>query len=71
MYQLWGNIDLGKHYNFIQINVSNTAGQTIDVLRFENSDAIKFELDDPDGVYYLHLTTSEGNSERLKVIKTK
>jgi len=62
-------ISLGKFYNDVNVQVTNTIGQQIYSMNYGKTDRVFLELTGANGVYFIEITTSEKISARLKVVK--
>jgi putative transposon-encoded protein len=62
-------IDLGKTYNQIHISITNILGQEIQIQKHHSSNKIKLILNEKAGVYFVNVSTKEGKSAVIKVLK--
>ncbi len=62
-------IDLDKEYSEINMRISNILGQHIFSESFRNTNRIATNISAGNGIYFIEITTSEGNSSVLKLIK--
>ncbi|SRX52324.1 T9SS type A sorting domain-containing protein [Aequorivita sp. CIP111184] len=63
------NIDLGKDYSEINTTITNILGQVVAFERYVNTNTLEVNLQGSPGIYFVNLTTAEGVSETLKIIK--
>ncbi|RMA66434.1 SBBP repeat-containing protein [Ulvibacter antarcticus] len=62
-------INLGKSYSEINTTITNMLGQVIASEKFENTNNLQLEIEKATGIYIVNVSTSEGLSETIKIIK--
>ncbi|WP_432412506.1 T9SS type A sorting domain-containing protein [Rasiella sp. SM2506] len=62
-------IDLGKEYTDVTIQISNLLGQTISSSTYASTKIIDQEIAASAGMYFVNVSTAEGNSKTLKIVK--
>lgn len=62
-------INLSKSYSEINTTITNILGQVVAFERFANTDTLEVNLQGSPGIYFVNLTTAEGVSETLKIVK--
>ena len=62
-------IELGKPYPKVQIEVSNVFGQLIQKKVYTNLRTLEVELKGTSGMYFLKISTPEGSSKTIKILK--
>lgn len=63
------HIALPMVYRNVKVVISNAKGQALALRDVHNSDYINMELQGDPGLYFVHITTDEGLSKTIKVIK--
>lgn len=64
-------IELGDTYQEVQVRLIEISGRELSVFNLGSTDRAELYLDIPQGIYFIELQTREGNSARLKLIKSK
>ena len=62
-------IELDKEYSEINTTITNLLGQVIASERFVNTHTLDLKINNANGIYFVNVTTSEGLSETIKIIK--
>ena len=62
-------INLGKEYSEITMRVSNILGQLITSESYATTNQISSTISEPSGIYFVEITTAEGVSSTLKLVK--
>lgn len=62
-------IDLGKIQGKVTTKLVNKLGQVILKEEFESTDFINLDIDEPSGIYFLQLSTDQGEIKTLKIRK--
>lgn len=62
-------IDLGENYNRISVSVINMLGQEIKTQNLHSSNKITITLNDKKGIYFVNISTEEGKSAVIKILK--
>jgi len=62
-------IDLGKEFANVSIHISNMLGQKISSSTYPSIKIIEQEINAPSGIYFVTISTSEGISKTMKIIK--
>ncbi|RMA66435.1 T9SS type A sorting domain-containing protein [Ulvibacter antarcticus] len=62
-------INLGETYSEINTTITNLLGQVIASEKFENTNNLQLEIEKATGIYIVNVSTSEGLSETIKIIK--
>jgi len=63
------NIDLAKEYTDVSVEITNILGQLISSVTYASAKVIEQEINTSEGMYFVKVTTSEGASKTLKLIK--
>lgn len=63
------NIDLAKEYTDVSVEITNILGQLISSATYASAKVIEQEINTSEGMYFVKVTTSEGASKTLKLIK--
>jgi parallel beta-helix repeat protein len=63
------NLDLGKTYENLTIEIAGITGQIIESRTINNTDRLNFSIAGPAGIYFLSLRTSKGECAFLKIVK--
>lgn len=63
------NIQLGGLYKTIKIKIMNSIGKVISTQYFKNKTAVKTDIKLQSGLYFIEVTTDDGNSKIMKIIK--
>lgn len=62
-------VELAKTYQNVQVRLTDITGNLIDTEYFGNTDQFELNIDSPDGVYFVNITTGEGDSFVFKAVK--
>ncbi len=62
-------IDLNRFSSIVEIKLFNSLGQLILSQDFNNTKQVSFEIEGPEGIYFLRLNTYSGKSGMIKIIK--
>ncbi len=62
-------IDLGQGYTEITVEISNMLGQVISSDKYTSAQTISQELNASEGIYLVKVSTAEGASKTLKIVK--
>jgi hypothetical protein len=62
-------VSLSKQYSTISAEVFNVIGQSIDKDTFHQTNRFNYNIEGKAGLYLMKLTTSDGHSETIKLIK--
>lgn len=62
-------LDLTKAYLNLNLQVYNSIGQLVMHSQYQETSSVELKLDEPNGFYFIHLSTPSGESAVLKVIK--
>lgn len=62
-------VDLGQHYNNIQIQVRNITGQVIQELSFDNKQLFSLDLSGVPAVYFIQIQSEKQYLGSLKILK--
>lgn len=52
-------VQLGAYYDRASIRITNVQGQQVHSFTVSNKDVVNFELNQPNGVYFMHITSGE------------
>lgn len=63
------NVSLGSEVKNATATVYNAMGQNVGVFNFSNSSNLQVEIGQPSGLYFINITTAEGKSTTVRVIK--
>lgn len=63
------NIDLGKEYSDVTVQISNVFGQVISLKRYVSIRTIENEINYSRGIYFVKVNTDTGESTTLKIMK--
>jgi hypothetical protein len=63
------NISLGSEVKNVSATVYNAMGQNVGVFNFLNASNLQVEVGQPAGLYFINITTAEGKSTTVRVIK--
>lgn len=62
-------IALGNYFSEVNTTITNILGQVVASERFVNTDTLELNLQGSPGIYFVTISTAEGISETLKIIK--
>jgi len=62
-------IDLGESVEEINTTITNILGQVVASEIFENTKILEFTMEDAAGIYFVKVSTPDGLSETIKVVK--
>jgi len=62
-------IDLGNEYTYVTVQISNMLGQIISSERSASAQTIEQEINTSAGLYFVNVSTAEGVSKTLKIVK--
>ena len=65
------NIDLAQQHNSITIDVINLLGWIVSTHNFTSTDKVVFNLGAGSGIYFVRVSTNEGQTATLKVLKNQ
>jgi hypothetical protein len=63
------SIELGQVFSTVTISVTSVTGQHLSTKTFKSTDKIDFNIEGVAGVYLLEITTNEGDTTTIKVLK--
>lgn len=63
------NINLDESHSEINTTITNMLGQVIASEKFENTNTINLKIEGTTGIYFVTITTSDGLSKTMKVLK--
>ncbi|NND63542.1 MAG: T9SS type A sorting domain-containing protein [Flavobacteriaceae bacterium] len=63
------SIDLDQVYDSINISIYNSLGQRVQQKNFDKTSYIHLKLNIPTGVYFMQITTDQGNKKTLRMIR--
>jgi len=63
------NITFGQQYSNLTVQIRNVIGQQFSSYNFGTTDRVEFEIKGETGLYFIDITTAEGKTAILKVIK--
>jgi hypothetical protein len=63
------NLDLGKTFNNLTIEIADITGQVFESRTVNNADQLKFDIAGPAGIYLISLRTSGGDYAIFKIVK--
>lgn len=63
------NINLGKMYSHVEVDITNILGQNVKKLKLEQVQEFTTDIVGDSGFYFVAIRTSEGNFETVKIIK--
>ena len=62
-------IDLAKEYTDVTVQISNILGQVISSEKYTSAKIIEKEINTSAGMYFVNVTTTEGFSKTIKILK--
>lgn len=62
-------IDLGSAYHSINVKITNSAGQLVHALAFQDSQKLDLEIRGADGFYFVEILTSDHKRASIKILK--
>jgi hypothetical protein len=62
-------ISLGKSYSEVDVKIINELGQVVSTEKFKEASTFSLNIKNESGIYFVVLTTSEGHTNVLKILK--